>query len=78
MHELLLGSVWNWLNMPTVLNMAKYAMGSEYVFIFMNMSNSARILNIPESVKIYPNVDKYTSICLTLCDWIYLKYNVPK
>ena len=38
-------------------------MGSEYV---MNMSNFAWILNMPESAKIYPNVGKYTSICLTL------------
>ena len=41
-------------------------MGSEYALIYMNMSNCARILNMPESAKLYPNMDKYASICLTL------------
>ena len=39
-------------------------MGSEYNLIYMNMSNCARILNMPESTEIYPNVGKYASICL--------------
>ena len=51
--------------MSAVLNMAEYAMGSEYALIHINISNCARILNIPESAKIYPNVGKYTSISLT-------------
>ena len=41
-------------------------MGSEYALIYMNMSNCARILNMPESAKIYPNVGKYALTCLTL------------
>ena len=69
MNELLLSSAWNWLNMAT---------GSEYALIYMNMSNCARILSLPDSAEIYPNVGKYTSFCLTLYDWIYLKHNVPK
>ena len=69
MNELLLSSTWNWINTPT---------GSEYALMYMSMSNCARILNLPESAKIYPNVGKYTSFCLTLYDWIYLKHNVPK
>ena len=35
------------------LKLAKYAYGSEYDLIHMNMSNCARILNMPESAKIY-------------------------
>ena len=49
-----------------VLNMPEETMGSEYVLIYMNMSNCARILNMPESAEIYPNVGKYASICLRL------------
>ena len=41
-------------------------MGSEYALINMNMFSCARILNMAESAKIYPNVGKYASICLTL------------
>ena len=41
-------------------------MGSEYALIYMNMSNCVRILTMPESAKIYPNVGKYNSICLTI------------
>ena len=41
-------------------------MGSEYALTYMNMSNCARILNMPESAEIYLNVGKYPSICLTL------------
>ena len=41
-------------------------MGSEYASMHINMFNCARILDIPESTEIYPNVGKYTSICLTL------------
>ena len=41
-------------------------MGSEYALIYMNMSNCARILSMPESAQICPNVGKYVSICLTL------------
>ena len=39
-------------------------MVSEYATIHMNMSNCARILNIPESAEIYRNLGKYTLICL--------------
>ena len=46
--------------------MPEETMGSEYALIYMNMSNGERILNIPESAKIYQNVEKYASICLTL------------
>ena len=49
-----------------VLNMPEETMGSEYVFIYMNMSNCARILNMPESAEIYPNVGKYASIWLNM------------
>ena len=31
-------------------------MGSEYALIYMNVSNCARILAMPESAKNYPNV----------------------
>ena len=48
------------------LNMPEETMGSEYALIYMNMSNCARILNMPESAEIYPNVGKYASICLRL------------
>ena len=41
-------------------------MGSEYALIYMNMSNCAMILNIPQSDEIYLNVGKYASVCLTL------------
>ena len=34
-------------------------MGSEYALIYMNMSNCARILKMPESAEIYPNMGKY-------------------
>ena len=37
-------------------------MGFEYALIYVNMSIYARILNIPESTKIYLNVDKYNSM----------------
>ena len=57
MNELLLSSTWNWINTPT---------GSEYALMYMSMSNCARILNMPESAKIYPNVGKYALTCLTL------------
>ena len=43
-----------------------FCMGSEYTLTYINTCNCARILNMPESAKIYPNVGKYTSICLTL------------
>ena len=45
-------------------------MGSEYVLIYMNMSNCARMLHMPESAEIHPNVGKCTSICLTLWMWL--------
>ena len=48
------------------MKLAKYFNGSEYALIYMNMSNCARTLNMPESAKIYPNVGKYASICLML------------
>ena len=53
-------------------------MVSEYALIYMNMSNFARILNIPESTKIYPNVGKHTLIYLTLYNCIFPKYYVLK
>ena len=34
-------------------------MGSEYVLKYMITFNCARILNMPESAEIYPNVGKY-------------------
>ena len=49
-------------------------MGSEYALTYMNMSNFARTLNMFESAKIYPNIDKYISICLTLYMWL----NMPE
>ena len=52
--------------MSTYLNIPEKAVGSEYALIYMNMSNCANILNIAESAEVYPNVDKYASICLTL------------
>ena len=41
-------------------------MGSKYALLKINMFNGARILNMPESAKIYPIVGKYASICTTL------------
>ena len=41
-------------------------MGSEYALIYMNMSQCAKILDMPKSTEIYPNVGKYGSICLKL------------
>ena len=41
-------------------------MVSEYALIYMNISNYAKILNIPESVELYSNMGKYTLICVTL------------
>ena len=49
--------------MSMVLNMAELAIGSEYALIYINMSKCVKILNIPKSTKIYPNVGKYVSIC---------------
>ena len=63
---------WNWPNMSTYLNIPEKAVGSEYALIYMNMSNCANILNIAESAEVYPNVDKYASICLTLWIWLYM------
>ena len=48
-----------------VLNIPEKATGSEYALININMSNCARILNMPESAEIYPNVGKYASICMS-------------
>ena len=45
-------------------------MGSEYVLIYMNVSNCASIPNMPEYAEIYPNVGKYVLIRLSL--WIWL------
>ena len=56
MHELFLSSVWNRLNISAVQNMPEQAMGCEYTLLYMNMSNCARILNMPESAEIYSNV----------------------
>ena len=44
-------------------------MGSEYALIYMNMSNWARILNMPVA-----NMSKY--VCE--CGWICLKHNMGK
>ena len=52
--------------MLMVLNMPEYAMGSEYALIYINLSNCAQILKIPESAEICPNMGKYASICPTL------------
>ena len=41
-------------------------MGSECALTYMNMSNCARILDMPEPAEIYRNVGEYASICLTL------------
>ena len=54
-------------------------MGSEYALKYMNMSNYARILNLPESAEIYLNV----GICLNMSNvvtmaGICLKHNVKK
>ena len=56
-----------------VLNMPEYTMGSEYVLIYMNMSNCARILNMSESAEIYPNVGKYASRCSNVMNNIMLE-----
>ena len=50
------------------------SLSSEYALIYMNMSNCARTLNMPESAKTYTNVGKYASVCLKL--WIY--FNMPE
>ena len=49
-------------------------MGSEYDLISMNISNCTKILNMPESAKIYPTVGKYNSICQNIpdCGQMYL------
>ena len=36
--------------------MPEQAMGCEYALLYMNMSNCARILNMPESAETYSNV----------------------
>ena len=41
-------------------------MGSEYVVMYMNISNWPKISNMPESAEIYPNMGKYTSIWYVL------------
>ena len=51
--------VWNWLNLSTVLNTPEKALSSEYALIYMNVSTCARILNLPESAEIYPNMGKH-------------------
>ena len=40
-------------------------MSSEYALIYMNMSNCAKILNIPESAKIYPN-GMWANMCFNI------------
>ena len=53
--------------MSMVLNMLEETVGSEYAIIYMNMSNYAKILNMPESAEIYRmwvNMSQY--VCLTL------------
>ena len=50
----------------TCLKLSKHVYGFEYALIYLNMSNCVRILNLPESAKIYQNVGKYDSIYLTL------------
>ena len=45
-------------------------MNSEYALIYMNISDCARILNMHESAKIYPNGCKYASVCLKLVMWL--------
>ena len=59
MYELLLRSVRNWLTMSTFLNMAEQAMGSEYALMFINMSNCARILNLPKCTRMWGNIPQY-------------------
>ena len=60
MHKLLLSNTWT-----TYLQLSKYVYDSEYTLIHMNMSNRARILNMPESAEIYWNMDNYAAMCLT-------------
>ena len=36
-------------------------MASKYTLIYINISNCARILNMLESAKIFPNKGKYTA-----------------
>ena len=50
-------------------------MGSKYTRL--NIHEYVRILNMHECAKIYLNVGKYISMCLTLCNMsVSLKYNV--
>ena len=60
MHELLLSSVWNWLNISrvTVLDISEQAMVSEYALIYMNKCSCVTILNMYDSSEIYLNIDK--------------------
>ena len=53
MHELILSSVWNWLNMSTILNLPEQAMGSEYALIYMNMSN------LPKYTRMWENMPHF-------------------
>ena len=69
-----------------VVSEAKSVNGSEYAWIShgfwicfnihecLTCFNCASILNIPQPVKIYPNVGKYPSICLMLGIWL----NMPE
>ena len=54
-------------------------MGSEYVLVYMNMLNCAKILNLPESAKIYPNMGKiYLNMSNVLNMAEYTWNRVPK
>ena len=51
----------------------------EQVLFYTTWTGNARALNMPESIKIYPNVGKYSSISVTMnvtCEyaWICVKY----
>ena len=51
-------------------------MGSEYSLIYMNMSNCAWILDMPESAKIYLNMGKLSSVSNTLLRLKGFNWNV--
>ena len=51
-------------------------MGSEYSLVYMNMSNCAWILDMPESAEIYLNMGKHSSVPNTLLRLKGFNWNV--
>ena len=58
--------IFNIRSINKVQNMPNKPWGLEYALTYMNMSNCAMILKIPEPAEIYSHVYKNLSICLML------------